>query len=549
MKTRKKKKSTNRLEALPLDMPEETAVKPNGSVHSESLEPENGTPTKPFYNPDDVATVSYIQDLGNPGEYPYTRGIYPNMYRTKLWTMRQSAGSGTARETNQHFKNLLTQGQTGLSCNFDLPTLLGYDSDHPRSFGEVGKAGMAVDSLQDMEEMFNGIRLDQVSTALNTSGTAAVLYSMYLAAAEKQGIKARDLRGTVQNDIFKELMLQDACLFSAESSLRLFTDLLKFACEKTPEFHAVAVSGYPLRQAGATAVQEVAFALAMAFAYVDEGIRAGLELDQFAPGFSFFFSAGTDLFEEVAKFRAARRIWARWMREKYRAKDPRAWQLKFHAETLGSFGKQQMDQGSVRAAFGSLAAVLGGAQSLHASAGDDFQALHLQQILAYETHMPQTADPLGGSYFMESLTNRLEEEVEIYFKRIDEMGGVLRGIQSGFFQKEIRNGAVSRQKAVENQEKLAGTRKAHAAQEKGALPAPKTDSSSDREQIEKLKSLKRTRSKKEAETALKELRRAAEGKRNLIPAIHECVRAYVTLGEIVYALKEVFGEYQPPSVF
>ena len=531
MKTKKKRKTINRSESFPMDVPEETVVKPNGALHPESREeaPEN---TKPFYNPEDAVTVSYTQDLGNPGEYPYTRGIYPNMYRAKLWTLRQSAGSGTSRETNRYLKQLLAQGQTGLACNFDLPTQLGYDSDHPRSFGEVGKTGTAADSLQDMEEIFNGIRLDQISTALNVNGTAAILYSMYLATAEKQGIKIKDLRGTVQNDVLLEFMLQDTCLFPAESSLRLFTDLLKFAGDKTPHFHAVAVSGYPLREAGATAAQELAFALSVGFAYVDEGVSAGLEIDQFVPGFSFYFGAGLDLFEEVAKFRAARRIWARWMKEKFRARDPRAWQMKSHVRTL-THGKQQADQDAVRSALGALAAVMGGAQSLHAGAGDDFQGLRLQQILAYESGAAKFADPLGGSYLVESLTNRLEEEAESYFKRIDEIGGVLRGIQSGFFQKEIFASAALRQRP----------------QDKSLLPAPKAEPVSDREQVDKLKSLKRTRSKKETERALKELRKTADGKRNMLPAILECVRAYVTLGEIVYELKNLFGEYQPPSVF
>ena len=531
MKTKKKRKTVSRAESFLMDVPEETSVKHNGALHPESRE-EALMDTKPFYNPDDAATLSYTQDLGNPGEYPYTRGIYSNMYRAKLWTLRQSAGGGTSRETNRYLKQLLAQGQTGVACNFDLPTLLGYDSDHPRSFGEVGKAGTAVDSLQDMEEIFNGIRLDQTSAALNASGTAAILYSMYLATAEKQGVKMKDLRGTVQNDVLIEFMLQDTCLFPPESSLRLFTDLLKFAGEKTPHFHSVAVSGYLLREAGATISQELAFTLAAGFAYVDEGLRAGLEIDQFVPSFSFYFGAGPDLLEEVAKFRAARRVWARWMKEKFKSRDPRTWQMKSHARTLLNSGKQPAEQIAVRSTLGALAAVLGGVQSLHAGA-ENFQGLRLQQILAHESGTAKYADPLGGSYLLESLTTRLEEEAEAYFKKIDETGGVLRGIQSGFFQREILTGAASRQRP----------------QEKPVPPAAKAEPVSDREQVEKLKLLKRTRSKKETEKALKELRKAAEGKRNLIPAILECVRSYVTLGEIVYELKGFFGEYQPPSVF
>lgn len=531
MKTKKKRKTAAPAESFLMDVPQEASVKPNGALHLESRAEAPADP-KPFYNPDDAVTLSYTQDIGNPGEYPYTRGIYFNMYRAKLWTLRQAAGGGTSREANRYLKQLLAQGQTGVACNFDLPTLLGYDSDHPRSFGEVGKAGTAVDSLQDMEEIFSGIRLDQTSAALNANGTAAFLYSMYLATAEKQGVKIKDLCGTVQNDVLIDFMLQDTCLFPPEFSLKLFTDLLKFSGDKTPHFHAVAVSGYPLREAGATIPQELAFALAAGFAYVDEGLRAGLEIDQFVPSFSFYFGSGPDLLEEVAKFRAARRVWARWMKEKFKARDPRAWQMKLHARTLCDAGKQSSDQAAVRATLGALAAVLGGAQSLHAGA-ENFQGLRLQQILAYESGAAKYADSLGGSYLLESLTARLEEEAEAYFKKIDETGGVLRGIQSGFFQKEILAGAASRQRP----------------QEKTVPAAVKAEPVSDREQVEKLKLLKRTRSKKDAEKALKDLRKAAEGKRNLIPAILDCARSYVTLGETVYELKSFFGEYQPPSVF
>ncbi len=568
MKTRAKakKKSKGKRKSLkepPLSFQESFSNPSTASpgVIPQAFETLSGLETKPFYAPDDIATLSYPQDLANPGEYPYTRGIHPHMYRTKLWTMRQFAGFGTAKHANERFRFLLNQGQTGLSCAFDLPTLMGYDSDHPRSFGEVGKCGVAVDSLQDMEDIFQGIRLDQVSTSMTVNGPAAILYCFYLAVAEKQGLKWKDLRGTIQNDILKEYMAQNTYIFPPEPSLRLFTDLLKFSVEKTVQFHPVSISGYHIREAGATAVQELAFTLANGFAYVDEGIKAGLDIDDFVPRFSFFFDAHIDFFEEIAKFRAARRIWARWMREKYKAKNPRSWQLRFHAQTAGcSLTKQQPENNIVRTAVEALASVLGGAQSLHTNALDETQALpsllaaqlalRTQQVLAYEANVAQSADPLGGSYLIESLTNRLEEEAEIYFKKIDEIGGVVRGIQSGFFQKEISESAAKFQKEVDTQKRIVvGVNKFQESQEKFPLPLLKIDLSYEREQLERLKVLKRARIKKDVEKTLKELRRAAEGKANLIPKILDCVRSYVTLGEIVSALKEVFGEYEPPSIF
>jgi methylmalonyl-CoA mutase N-terminal domain/subunit len=521
----------------------------------------SGIDIKPFYNPDDAATVSYPQDLGDPGQYPYTRGIHPQMYRSRLWTMRQFAGFGTARETNERFRFLLDQGQTGLSCAFDLPTLMGYDSDHPRSFGEVGKCGVAVSSLQDMEDIFRDIRLDSISTSMTVNGPAVILFCLYLAVAEKQGVKLRDLRGTIQNDILKEYMAQNTYIFPPEPSLRLFTDLLKFATVKTPEFNTVSISGYHIREAGATAVQELAFTFANAFTYVDEGIRAGLDIDDFVPRFSFFFDSHIDFFEEIAKFRAARRIWARWMREKYKAKNPRSWQLRFHAQTAGcSLTKQQPENNTVRTALEALAAVLGGAQSLHTNALDETMALpslmaaqlalRTQQIIAHESNVTHSADPLGGSYFLESLTHRLEEETELYFKRIDEIGGVIRGIQSGFFQKEIGDSAAKFQKEVESQRRvIVGVNRFREAQEKFPVPVLKMDLAFEKEQVERLKALKRSRAKTHVEKSLRALRKAAAGKSNLIPRILDCVRAYATLGEIAASLKEVFGEYEPPSVF
>ncbi len=521
----------------------------------------SGFEVKPFYTPDDLATLSYPQDLGNPGDYPYARGIHLDMYRTKLWTMRQFAGFGVSKQTNERFRFLLSQGQTGLSCAFDLPTLMGYDSDHPRSFGEVGRCGVAVDSLRDMEEIFDRIALKQVSTSMTINGPAAILYCMYLAVAEKQGAKVKDLRGTIQNDILKEYMAQNTYIFPPEPSLRIFTDLLKFATEKTPQFNTVSISGYHIREAGATAVQELAFTLANGFTYVDQGIASGLDIDEFVPRFSFFFDSHMDFFEEIAKFRAARRIWGRWMKEKYKAKDPRSWKLRFHAQTAGcSLTKQQPENNIVRTGLEALAAILGGAQSLHTNAMDETLALpsllaaqialRTQQIIAYEANVAETADPLGGSYFLEHLTGRLEEEAETYFKRIDEIGGVVRGIQSGFFQKEISDSAAKFQREVDRQKRIiVGVNKFQETADKFPIPVLKIDSSHEREQVEKLKALKRTRSKKEVEKSLKELRKAAHGKANLIPKILECVRAFVTLGEIVSSLKEVFGEYEPPSVF
>jgi methylmalonyl-CoA mutase N-terminal domain/subunit len=530
-----------------------------GAAKFESL---SGLELKPFYTPEDVATLSYPQDLGHPGDYPYARGIHTDMYRTKLWTMRQFAGFGTARETNQRFRMLLAQGETGVACVFDLPTLMGYDSDHPRSFGEVGRCGVAVDSLQDVEEMFQGIRLDEISTSFAINGPAAILYCMYLALAEKQGIKLKDLRGTVQNDILKEYMIQNTYIFPPGPSLRLFADLLKFSTQKTPQFNTVSVSGYDVREAGATAVQELAFSMANAFTYVNEGVRAGLNIDEFVPRFSFFFAAHIDFFEEIAKFRAARRIWARWMREKYRARDPRAWKLRFHVRTAPSSlaKREQLENNVVRTTVEALAAVLGGAQSLHASALDEAAglpsafssqlALRTQEVLAYESSVAQTADPLGGSYLVESLTDRIEEEVENYFKKIDEAGGVIRGVESGFFQKEITASAVREQKNLESQKRiLVGVNRFQESSESVVFPVMKVLPAQEREQVAKLKLLRRSRSRTEVERSLKRLRQAAQGKVNLIPKLLDCVRAYATLGETVSALKEVFGEYEPPSVF
>ena len=508
---------------------------------------------KPCYGPKDVKHAT----AETPGKFPYTRGIHPTMYREKLWTMRQFAGFGTAKETNARFHELLKLGETGLSTAFDLPTLMGYDSDHSRSLGEVGKCGVAIDSLEDYIRLFKGIRLDQVSVSMTVNGPAAILYSMYVACAKRQNVRLTNLRGTIQNDILKEYMAQHTWVFPPRPQLRLFTDMLKFSLEHTPRYNPISISGYHIREAGASAVQELAFTLANAFAYVEEALKVGLDIDQFAPRFSFFFNAHIDFFEEIAKYRAARRIWAKRLKKKYGAKSERSLKLRFHAQTAGcSLTKQQPENNIIRTALEALSAVLGGAQSLHTNSLDETIslpsqmavqiALRTQQILAHETGVPNTADPLGGSYYIEWLTDKMEEEAEKYFKQIDDLGGVLQAIEAGFFQKEIKESASIYQRELEEKKRiLVGVNQHEETTNVFKVPILQMDEKLEHAQVKSLKEFKRNRPKAPLKRALRRLKQATARKNNLIPVMIQCVESCATEGEIVEALKEVFGEYTP----
>jgi methylmalonyl-CoA mutase N-terminal domain/subunit len=521
----------------------------------------SGIPVEILYTPDDLEGFDYSKDLSSPGEYPYTRGIRDNMYRGKLWTMRQFSGMGTPAQTNQRYHFLLERGQTGLSVAFDLPTLMGYDSDHPRSQGEVGKCGVAVDSLEDMETIFDGISLDKISTSMTINAPASILLAMYVAVGEKQGVPSEKLTGTLQNDILKEYIAQKEWVFPPEPSIRLITDIMAFCADFVPKWNTISISGYHIREAGSTAVQELAFTLADGFAYVEAGIRAGLDVDTFAPRLSFFFNSHLDFFEEIAKYRAARRIWARHIRERYKAKKKESWLLRFHTQTAGcTLTAQQPENNIVRTAFEALAAVLGGTQSLHTNSMDETLALpsekavqialRAQQIIAYESGVPNTIDPLAGSYYIEWLTNKMEEEAEKYFKEIEKRGGVLKCIEVGYFQREIANAAYKYQREIEKKERIVvGLNDFIVPGEKIEIPLVKIDEKVEKEQVENLKKVRQKRDNDKVKKRLEELKRAAKGTDNTMPKILDCVRCYATEGEIIDVLREVFGEYQEPPMF
>jgi methylmalonyl-CoA mutase N-terminal domain/subunit len=496
-----------------------------------------------------------------PGDFPYTRGIHSSGYRGRLWTMRQFAGFGTARETNERFKFLLQHGQTGLSTAFDFPTLMGYDSDHPRSEGEVGKTGVAISSLADMETLFEGIPLDQVSTSMTINGPAVILFCFYVAAAEKQGVPSAKLRGTVQNDILKEYMAQHAWCYPIEPALRLIIDLFEWGAEHAPQWNTISISGYHIREAGATAAQELAFTLANGFTYVERGMVRGLDVDRFAPRLSFFFDVHNDFFEEVAKLRAARRIWARRMREQYGAKDPRSWMLRFHSQTAGvTLTAQQPMNNVVRVAYQALAAVLGGTQSLHTNSMDETLALpteqavqvalRTQQVLAYETGVPNVSDPLGGSWYVEALTDRLEQDAEQLFTQIEEQGGVVRGIEQGWFQRKIAESAARQQWEIEqHRHVIVGVNEFVTEADELSIPMLKIGEHADREQRDRLAQMRASRDAATVQERLAALTAAARTESNLIPYILDCARAYCTLFEIRHALEEVFGAYREPVFF
>ncbi|MCL6610042.1 MAG: methylmalonyl-CoA mutase family protein [Peptococcaceae bacterium] len=518
-------------------------------------------PVKDLYTPEDIEGFDYLRDLGMPGQYPYTRGVQGNMYRGRLWTMRQFAGFATARESNERYKYLLSKGQTGLSVAFDMPTIMGYDSDHPRAYGEVGRVGVAIDSLQDMETLFDGIPLDKVSTSMTINAPASILWCMYIATGEKQGVPSEKLTGTIQNDILKEYIAQKSWIFPPEPSMRLITDIFAYASRHVPRWNTVSISGYHIREAGSTAVQELAFTLADGFAYVEAGIAAGLDVDDFAPRLSFFFNAHIDFFEEIAKYRAARRIWARRMKEKYGAKNPRSWMLRFHTQTAGcSLTAQQPENNIVRTAYEALAAVLGGTQSLHTNSMDEVLALptekavqialRTQQILACETGVANVIDPLAGSYYVEALTNKMEEEAEKYFAEIERRGGVLAAIDQNFFQQEIADAAYQFQRAVDAKKRImVGVNEFVNEDEKLDIEILKIDPQVEKDQVARVQKLRRERDNIKVGDTLEALRKAAQGTDNLIPYILECVRAYATEGEIVQVFREVFGEYKEKPIF
>jgi methylmalonyl-CoA mutase, N-terminal domain len=520
----------------------------------------SGLPTEPLYTPDNVE-IDYEQDLGWPGVYPYTRGVYPSMYRGKLWTMRQFAGFGTAEETNARFRYLLEHGQTGLSTAFDMPTLMGYDSDHPRSLGEVGREGVAIDSLEDVELLFSGIPLDEVSTSMTINAPAAMLLAFYVCVAEEQGVPRDRLRGTIQTDILKEYIAQKEWIFPPEPSMRLCVDMIEFCAQDVPLWHPVSISGYHIREAGSTAAQELAFTLADGFAYVEAAMERGLDVDEFAPRLSFFFNAHVDFFEEIAKYRAARRIWARELRERYGARNPRSWLMRFHAQTAGvSLTAQQPEVNVVRTAIEALAAVLGGCQSLHTNSFDEALALptehavkialRTQQVIAHETGVASTIDPLGGSYYLEDLTNRLEAEAYDYFDRVRRLGGVVAAIKDNFFQREIAEASFRFQREVdEGRRVIVGVNRFEDPEEKD-IEILKIDHSLERKQIERVRALRARREAGPVEEALARLKRdAADDDVNLMPAIVAASRAYATLGEMCDALREVWGVWRETPVF
>jgi len=521
----------------------------------------SGKPIQKLYTPTDIPDLDYLKKLSFPGMYPFTRGIQATMYRGRLWTMRQFSGFASAEESNRRYRFLLEKGQTGLSVAFDLPTLMGYDSDHPLAIGEVGKCGVAVDSLQDMETLFDSIPLGKVTTSMTINAPAAILLAMYIAVAEKQGVKPNQIAGTVQNDILKEYIAQKEWIFPPQPSMRIITDMFAYCSKEVPRWNTISISGYHIREAGATAIQELAFTLADGIAYVQAGIEAGLDVDEFAPRLSFFFNSHNDIFEEVAKFRAARRIWAKVMKERFKAKNKRSWWLRFHTQTAGcSLTAQQIENNIIRVTIQALAAILGGTQSLHTNSKDEAlalpteeavtTALRTQQILAYESGVANTIDPLGGSYFVEKLTDEMEEEAWDYINKIDDMGGMVAAIERGFPQKEIMEAAYRYQQAIENKEKIIVGVNEFLMEEEEQPPILLIDPEVERaKQINKLQTLRRQRNNAKVEECLKNLRIAACGKDNLMPFILESVKAYATLGEIVDVLREEFGEYQEPSIF
>ncbi|MCD6242974.1 methylmalonyl-CoA mutase family protein [Candidatus Bathyarchaeota archaeon] len=517
-------------------------------------------PVKRIYTPLDIKDADYLRDLGFPGEYPFTRGVYATMYRGRFWTMRQYAGFGTAEQTNERFKYLLEHGQTGLSVAFDFPTQLGYDCDHPMAKGEVGKAGVSVSTLRDMEIIFDGIPLDKVTTSMTINAPATVLLAMYIAVAEKQGVPQEKLGGTVQNDILKEYAARGMYIFPPKPSMKLVTDIFEYCSRHMPRWNTISISGYHIREAGSTAVQEVAFTLANAIAYVQAAIDRGLDLDKFASRLSFFFAAHNNFFEEIAKFRAARRLWAKIMRERFGAKNPASWRLRFHTQTSGcTLTAQQPLNNIVRVTLQALAAVLGGTQSLHTNSFDEALALpselavrvalRTQQIIAYESGVADTIDPLAGSYYVEWLTDKIEEEALRYIEKIDSMGGAVEAIEKGYIQREIVESSYRYQREVEEKDRIIVGVNEFITEEKVPIEILKIDPKIEERLTERLNVVKKQRNNAKVKETLEELRKAAEKDENLMPVILKAVKAYATTGEICGVLREVYGEYKPPMIF
>lgn len=550
--------SSNNFKEKKLQWKKEAESQPTIPISFDTI---SGNKVEILYTPDDLENFDYERDLGFPCEFPFTRGIHKNMYRGKLWTMRQFAGFGTPEDTNKRFKYLLEHGQTGLSVAFDLPTLMGWDADAPMSEGEVGICGVSVSSLLDMERLFDGIPLGEVSTSMTINSPAAMIFAFYLVVAEKQGVDFKKLRGTLQNDILKEYIAQKEYIFPPRPSMKIIVDMVEFCTNEVPQWNPISISGYHIREAGSTAAQELAFTLADGFAYIEACIERGMDVDSFAPRLSFFFNSHLDFFEEIAKFRAARRIYARRMKEVYKAKNPRSWWLRFHTQTAGcSLTAQQPENNIIRTAFEALAGVLGGTQSLHTNSMDETLALpsekavkialRTQQIIAYETGVINTIDPLGGSYYIEALTNRLEAEANEYFRKIDELGGVIPAIEMGFFQKEIANAAYRYQKEIEEKKRIiVGVNEFIEKEEKLEIPILYIPPEVEIKQRESLAKLRSERNNEVVKEKLAKLNQAALDEKNLMPYIIDCARNYVTLGEMVDELKKVYGVYEESIVF
>ena len=513
-----------------------------------------------LYTPNDIKDFNYALDLGFPGQYPFTRGAYPNMYRGQLWTMRQFAGFGNAEQTNKRYKFLINHGNTGLSVAFSLHTIYGIDATDPRALGEIGKEGVAIDSLKDMQTLFDGIDLSKISTSMTINGPASILLALYIVTAEKQGHTPEELRGTIQNDILKEYIAQKSWIFPPEPSIRIIIDTIEYCAKHVPQWYTISISGYHIREAGSTAVQELAFTLADGFAYVEAALERGLDIDDFAPRLSFFFNSHNNFFEEICKYRAARRIWARHMKNKYGAKKPESMRLRFHTQTAGvSLAAQEPENNIARVTMQGLASILGGTQSLHTNSFDEALclptenavkiALRTQQIIAHESGVTDTVDPLAGSYYVEWLTNKMEEEAENYFQRIEALGGVVPAIKANFFQKEIANASYKYQREIENRERIIVAVNQFEQKEPCSVPLLKIDEEVASEQIRKLNKLKEERNNDKVRKKLEKLKEAARGTENLMPFIIDAVRQYTSIGEIINALKEVFGSYHEDSIF
>ncbi len=542
------------------EIDESKTLKPTKGERKEKFRNLSNIEIKRLYMPDHIQDLNYIMDLGEPGQYPFTRGAYKNMYRGRLWTMRQFAGFGNAEQTNQRYKFLLEHGQTGLSVAFSLHTIYGIEAVDEKALGEIGKEGVSIDTLKDMETLFDGIDLSKISTSMTINGPASILLALYIVTAERQGHTPDQLRGTIQNDILKEYIAQKSWIFPPEPSMRLIVDTIEYCAKNVPQWYTISISGYHIREAGSTAVQELAFTLADGFAYVEAAMERGLDVDDFAPRLSFFFNSHNNLFEEVAKYRAARRIWARHMKNKYGAKKAESMRLRFHTQTAGvSLTAQEPENNIVRVTLQGLAAVLGGTQSLHTNSFDEALclptekaakiALRTQQIIAHESGVADTVDPLAGSYYVEWLTNKMEEEAEAYFQRIEEFGGVIPAIKANFFQKEIANASYKYQKEIESKERIIVGVNDFSQREPCSTPLLKIDEEIGKQQVKSLEKIKQERNNEKLKEKLEKLKKSAEGTENLMPFIIDAVREYASIGEIINTLKDVFGTYQEDSIY